>query len=381
LESHQELQVPEEPIGVAPEVVERALGRAVRKVVEEVEKVRSLVREVRRAIESRGDPFRIGTAGPAEDLCYVAVDSSFTAPAIELVGGYLGIVLVVAVLHGSRCSKGGVEAKAYAELWFNEDLTSAVARYYERLTSKRLLEGKRRGELDFDVLLVDGEIVPRALPVRRGPSAGLLGRVVKLTEEVVELADRTDTAVVGVLKRSYSRDLVSILGFDQLRLSDKAVMSLVLRPGEYLVAGSHIDIYRELEGLRGRPGVREDWLEARLRWYRSIVNNMPVGYTVKLAYYRAPRTLYPTATKVEYVTSSSLHEDLLLSSLVHISTGTGIPVPIDYADALSTITKELKQTVYQKLLAEVAKEVKAEAREVVPLLSLTNPEKLSRLLG
>lgn len=51
-----------------------------------------VVGEVRRAIESRGDLFRVGIAGSAEDLCYVAVDSSFTAPAIELVGGYLGIV-------------------------------------------------------------------------------------------------------------------------------------------------------------------------------------------------------------------------------------------------------------------------------------------------
>ena len=195
----------------------------------------------------------------------------------------------------------------------------------------------------------------------------------------MELADRTDTAVVGTLKRSYSRDLVGILGFSQLRLSDKAVMSLILNPGEYLVAGSHSDIYRELEGLRGRSGVREDWLEARLRWYRSIVDNVPVGYTVKLAYYRAPKTLYPTATKVEYLTSSSLHEDVLLSSLIHVSAGTGIPAPVDYADSLSAISKELKQTVYQKLIAELAKN--AEARDVIPLLSLTNPEKLGRLLS
>jgi len=60
--------------------------------------------------------------------------------------------------------------------------------------------------------------------------AELLGRVVDLTEEIARLVDESDTAVVGVLKRSYSRDLVSTLGFSDLRLSDKAVMSLVLRP-------------------------------------------------------------------------------------------------------------------------------------------------------
>jgi hypothetical protein len=379
LESHQELPVAEEAVGVAPEVVEKALGRAVRKIVEEVEKVRALVEGVRRAVESRRDLLRVGTAGPAEDLCYAAVDSSFTAPAVELVGGYLGIVLVVAVLYGSRCSSGGVDARAYTELWFNDDLTSTVARYYERVAARRLLERKRRGELDFDVLLLDGEIVPRTLPLRRGLGAELLGRVVDLTEEIARLADESDTAVVGVLKRSYSRDLVSILGFSDLRLSDKAVMSLVLRPGEYLVVGSHADIRRELENLRGRPGAREDWLEARLSWYRSTVDRVPVSHAVKLAFYRAPRTLYPVATKVEYLTSSSLHEDALLSSLIHVSTGTGIPAPVDYADRLSTITRELKQTVYQKLVAEIAKN--AGTKDIIPLLSLTNPEKLDRLLS
>jgi len=379
LESHQELPVAEEAVGVAPEVVEKALGRAVRKIVEEVEKVRALVEGVRRAVESRRDLLRVGTAGPAEDLCYAAVDSSFTAPAVELVGGYLGIVLVVAVLYGSRCSSGGVDARAYTELWFNDDLTSTVARYYERVTARRLLERKRRGELDFDVLLLDGEIVPRTLPLRRGLGAELLGRVVDLTEEIARLADESDTAVVGVLKRSYSRDLVSILGFSNLRLSDKAVMSLVLRPGEYLVVGSHADIRRELENLRGRPGVREDWLEARLSWYRSTVDRVPVSHAVKLSFYRAPRTLYPVATKVEYLTSSSLHEDAPLSSLIHVSTGTGIPAPVDYADRLSTITRELEQTVYRKLVAEIAKN--AGAKDVIPLLSLTDPEKLDRLLS
>jgi hypothetical protein len=209
--------------------------------------------------------------------------------------------------------------------------------------------------------------------------AELLGRVVDLTEEIARLADESDTAVVGVLKRSYSRDLVSTLGFSDLRLSDKAVMSLVLRPGKYLVVGSHADIRRELENLRGRPGVREDWLEARLSWYRSTVDRVPVSHAVKLAFYRAPRTLYPVATKVEYLTSSSLHEDAPLSSLIHVSTGTGIPAPVDYADRLSTITRELEQTVYRKLVAEIAKN--AGAKDVIPLLSLTDPEKLDRLLS
>jgi len=365
--------------GVAPEVVEKVLVRTASRLVKEVEKVRLRIAEIRRSVEARGDIFALRVVGDYERLCYATVDSSFTAPAIELVGGYLGIIAVVKVLYGSRCGRGrrgSADAEVYAELWFNRDYVNEFAKYYERATALKLLEAKRGGGLHFDVLLLDGEIIPR---VWRGPgNEPLRVRAVEVTNRIIELADETDTAVAGVLKRSYSRDLVNILGFHDLRLSDRAVMSLALKPGEYLVAGSYSDLHRELEKLRGRPGVDDEWLKARLEWYEGILQNTPTGYEVKLAFYRAPKTLYPTATKVEYMTSSSLHEEVLISSLVHISTATGLPAPVDEADRLatSTLTRELKQTVYQKLIAEVAKSTKASAKEVLPLLSLMNPEKL-----
>jgi len=378
LESLEEL-LTREATGVAPEVVEKVLVRTASRLVKEVEKVRLRIAEIRRSVEARGDIFALRVVGDYERLCYAAVDSSFTAPAIELVGGYLGIIAVVKVLYGSRCGggrRGSADAEVYTELWFNRDYVNEFAKYYERATALKLLEAKRGGGIHFDVLLLDGEIIPR---VWRGSGNELLRvRAVEVTNRIIELADETDTAVAGVLKRSYSRDLVNILGFHDLRLSDRAVMSLALKPGEYLVAGSYSDLHRELEKLRGRPGVDDEWLKARLEWYEGILQNTPTGYEVKLAFYRAPKTLYPTATKVEYMTSSSLHEEALISSLVHISTATGLPAPVDEADRLaaSTLTRELKQTVYQKLIAEVAKNTKVSAKEVLPLLSLMNPEKL-----
>jgi hypothetical protein len=378
LESLEEF-LAREAAGVAPEVVEKVLVRTASRLVKEVEKVRLRIAEIRRSVEARGDIFALRVVGDYERLCYATVDSSFTAPAIELVGGYLGIIAVVKVLYGSRCGggrRGSADAEVYTELWFNRDYVNEFAKYYERATALKLLEAKRGGGLHFDVLLLDGEIIPR---VWRGPgNEPLRVRAVEVTNRIIELADETDTAVAGVLKRSYSRDLVNILGFHDLRLSDRAVMSLALKPGEYLVAGSYSDLHRELEKLRGRPGVDDEWLKARLEWYEGILQNTPTGYEVKLAFYRAPKALYPTATKVEYMTSSSLHEEVLISSLAHISTATGLPAPVDEADRLatSTLTRELKQTVYQKLIAEVAKSTKASAKEVLPLLSLMNPEKL-----
>lgn len=373
MENLQEL--PEEVVGVAPEVVEKVLGKTTTKLVNEIEKVRDIVSVIRDITRSK---FTINTAKEFKELCYAAVDSSYTAPAIELIGGYLGIVVVSTVLYGLKCSKCIVDAKAYTDLWFSNDLTSIYAKYYERLTTLKLLKMKEGGELYFDVLLVDGELIPRTSTTHL--EKDILSKVIELTNKVIELADKTDTALVGILKRSYARDITNILGFHDLRLNDRAIMSLILKPNEYLIVGAHCDIYDELRRLKGKLGVNEEWLNARLKWYEILIKNIPIGYAVKLAFYRAPKTLYPTATKVEYLTSNSLDEDALLSSLIHISTATGIPAPIDYADALSIVTKELKQTVYQKLLVEVAKKLRAEAKDILPILSLMNPEKITRIL-
>lgn len=373
MENLQEL--PEEVVGVAPEVVEKVLGKTTTKLVNEIEKVRDIVSVIRDITRSK---FTINTAKEFKELCYAAVDSSYTAPAIELIGGYLGIVVVSTVLYGLKCSKCIVDAKAYTDLWFSNDLTSIYAKYYERLTTLKLLKMKEGGELYFDVLLVDGELIPRTSTTHL--EKDILSKVIELTSKVIELADKTDTALVGILKRSYARDITNILGFHDLRLNDRAIMSLILKPNEYLIVGAHCDIYDELRRLKGKLGVNEEWLNARLKWYEILIRNIPIGYAVKLAFYRAPKTLYPTTTKVEYLTSNSLDEDALLSSLIHISTATGIPAPIDYADALSIVTKELKQTVYQKLLVEVAKKLRAEAKDILPILSLMNPEKITRIL-
>lgn len=174
MENLQEL--PEEVVGVAPEVVEKVLGKTTTKLVNEIEKVRDIVSVIRDITRSK---FTINTAKEFKELCYAAVDSSYTAPAIELVGGYLGIVVVSTVLYGLKCSKCIVDAKAYTDLWFSNDLTSIYAKYYERLTTLKLLKMKEGGELYFDVLLVDGELIPRTSTTHL--EKDILSKVIELT--------------------------------------------------------------------------------------------------------------------------------------------------------------------------------------------------------
>ncbi|MEM1679137.1 MAG: DNA double-strand break repair nuclease NurA [Ignisphaera sp.] len=370
-------EVIEEVIGVSPEIVDKALNRTIDKLYKEVSKIIEIGNEIRRAIESRGS-FTIKLMGRPIDLCYYTIDSSFTAPAIELIGGYLSIAVVSYTSYGKTCGKTGIESRAYVDLNFVEDLTSIYAKYYERRTALELLNAKKRGEVNFEVLLLDGEIIPRILPswrTRESKKSRLFQLIINITEDIMELADRTDTAIVGILKRSYSRDIVNILGFKELKMSDRAILSLVLKPGEYIVFGSYVDLRDELLKLRARGDADDKWLRARIPWYDGIVQSM-AGHTVKLAFYRAEKTIHPTATKMEYVTSSSLDEDTLISSIMKISVGTGIPIPIDYTDALSDVSGSLKYTIYQKMIAELSKKLANDSDKVSIFLSLMNPEKM-----
>lgn len=71
-------------------------------------------------------------------------------------------------------------------------------------TALEFLKAKNRGEINFDVLLFDGEAIPRILPswrTKENKKSRLYRAIVELTENIMELVDKTDTAIVGVLKK------------------------------------------------------------------------------------------------------------------------------------------------------------------------------------
>ncbi|QOR94580.1 hypothetical protein IMZ38_01175 [Thermosphaera chiliense] len=103
------------------------------------------------------------------------------------------------------------------------------------------------------------------------------------------------------------------------------------------------------------------------------MKNVPRGSTVKQSYNRAPATTYPVTVKTEHATNNSLSKIKPISSLVQVSSETEIPLPVDYADNLSAIIKEPKQTIYQKHLAKLTKNTGVKAKDAIFPLSLTIP--------
>lgn len=370
-----------ESFGIAPELVERALSHVVSKIGS-VAAVLHLASDVRSRLTAEG---KIKKAVSAPDRCYLAIDSSYTSPPLELVGGYLGLIFVVSVMYGKTCNPtaSGVELSAYVTYDPTRDITRVEARRFERERAVEMLRKKSDGEASFDVLIMDGEVVPRLSPrvlSGAGEESELARRLARLTDAMVLLAERTGTPVVGVLKRSYSRDALAVLGhFIDVSLSDRAFMTYVLEPGEFVTVGDYVSIasaYQDLVLKYGEAFPRDvSPAKYRLAWFKWMLRHSSVAARMRMAFYR-PRTSWgDTAVKIEYDTTE-VDEDELVSSLVSASEATGFPAPVDYADSLSQIPSDVRFAVYQLALQRISE---ASPEIAQRLFALANPQKLNTI--
>lgn len=382
-------QVPQEvtsitegALGVAPEIVEAAVDSVVGKVSRIVStSIINLATEIRKKLISEN---RIGRVSSASDYCYLAVDSSYTSPSLELLGGHLGFIFVASVMYGRNCYPDvGPEVKAYITYDPTRDLTTLEARRLEKERALEVLKKRLSGELHFDLLVVDGDIVPRVSPRLLSSSSEeseIARRLIELADSVVSEAERAGVPAVGVLKRSYSRDALAILNhYLDVRLSDRAFMTYVLEPGEFFVIGdfktiasAYRDIVKEFKHKFPREITSATY---RLQWLEGMLARSRAASKMKMALYRPASAISSSAVKIEYY-SSSVSDEELISSLVFTTESTGFPAPIDYADALTQISSDFRYTVYQILLQRIS-EVNLEVAQ--KLFSLVNPQKLGVL--
>lgn len=358
----EEPEIPEEPVGVEPELVEEALEEAVKGLANLISRLEKL-KDVEERLRESG---RVKELGPGSPTCYFAVDSGFTSPPIEVLGGYLSLVQVATVPYGHKC--GGPPTKVlYVHFNPERDDTDAFARVKEREHAMKGLEWLA----DIDgpkALLIDGEVVPRFGARRRASGEEVVEEAIKKSRELIREALASGIPVIGVLKRSFSRDVVVAEGLGP-ELTDRVLMSAVLREGEYFVAGRYKEIY---EGFRSKA---PDSLSWRVEWLRWVSSDEYFG-DVFVAFYRPYHALFPAATKVEVALPEGIDLGEVLAGLAAVSEATGIPAPIDYVDSLSRVTPEMIYTVYQLLLNRLG----SAGREVAQiLLALVNPQKLGPL--
>jgi hypothetical protein len=253
-----------------------------------------------------------------------AVDSAFPKSPLYLIGVSVSLVAVASVYSG----EGGVQRRIRSWLLAEEqgeldqDYVSAFARLRERAEALRLL-----GEEGVEVLLLDGELVPR--PGR----VPLWGEVKSLSDRLLGYAASSGRCLAGVLKRSYSSSIASRLG---LRLSDRALASMALRRGEAIIMPHG---FEEL--------ARRGCVEALYKPMRGM----------------------PAAVRVEACCSRPLE---LLAWLASSAGPSGLPWPIDLVDSLAKQAASRITVVESLLLSRLAR------RELQHLGYTANPQETMR---
>ncbi|KSW11451.1 hypothetical protein CF15_00925 [Pyrodictium occultum] len=325
-----------------------------------------------------------GRLGEAQPEPGVAIDSTFPIDGgVELVGGRLIAVVAGYVSFGGLAARGVRRHDVYAQARFvdTEDtqrILPLYAKLVEKAVAHRVLGYVEDGSMNARVILFDGELVPYPLLFKSQKTVARSRLLVRLDEQVARLLERARSlrlTLVGVVKRSYSRLLGARLG-RRLSINDKALMSLLLSRGEYLVAGQFQEIlprYAEIvaaeKGLD--PGKYRSIVEERLG-LRSEYGRVTV------AFYK-PSLPRPglQAVRVEVLDYGGLGLKKLLSMLNTLTNpATGLPYPIDLVDEYTRLESRMLELLRRRIishLAEMLEEVGG-TRALV-LLSHTNPEK------
>ncbi len=194
------------------------------------------------------------------------------------------------------------------------------ARMYERTLAMELLNSRE----DIQLMVFDGELIPfKSLYAREGKWAKLLQTSISLIEKALN----RNVPICGVVKRSYSSLLAKVVGLGEIKFNDKALCSILLSRGEYIMLDHPIDLLRR----RG----------------------------CKLVFYKPLRGL-PQAVKVEICVKDESQLSSLITLFSMEASYTSLPWFNDLVDSL--VKRELSKmdtlsALLQTLLAKGAKDI------------------------
>jgi len=363
-------------------------------VAQEAKRIASIassekLRKIRSKLESQKLIFKIPRGKPRK-ICSVALDTSFTDPPLELTGGKLITIIRSHIFYGCKPRKTPrADSKGFLRFVQEfEDLAKVYSKIIERKFVVELLEDVKKGREQLDLVMIDGEIFPRIPPALRFRRHGLMSKLylkyLDLTEKMLELADETDVAIAGIVKRAYGLDIPIIADIPGLNINDKALATYILNPGEWIDLKSYSEIACRIEEFIRKhenelPKSTLRRLRERDRWIVGVLEYVDRAPDVELVVYKSSTpTFFMLATKVELFISQRLLKGDIVSYLSSITGINGVPHPIDLVDSMCRITPDLLQIFQQQLYKELMTKLK-DQKLAMSLAGLINPEKMYRI--
>ena len=349
------------------------------------------LREIRSKLESQGLILEIPRKRPRK-ICSVALDTSFTDPPLELTGGKLITVIRSHIFYGCK-PRSNAKADNKGFLRFvqeYENIAGVYSKIIERKFIVKLLKDVKNGNEDIDIIIIDGEIFPRVPPKIGSPRyrhtimSRLYKEYLRLTEEMLKLADDTEVAIAGIIKRAYGVDIPVLLGIPWLSVNDKALATYILNPGEWIDLKAYSEIAYFIEDLvkkhkdkLSKRTIRR--LMEREKWIVAVLEYVDHSPDIELAIYKSyTPAFFMLATKVEIWASQRMLKEHIISYLASITGINGVPHPIDLVDSMCRITPDLLQIFQQQLYKELMVRLK-DQKLAMSLAGLINPEKMYRI--
>ena len=331
------------------------------------------------AVESRIVRRRLGLEDPPPG---VAIDSTFPIDGgMELVGGRLvAIVAGYVGFNGFQSSEGPRGSYAVAKLVDSEEALKIVpyyAKLYEKKLAMRILSAIASGSANARIMLFDGELVPYPLLFKHPKSIAksrILSKLAEVMPKLLEEAEKNSITLVGVVKRSYSK-LLAVIAGRKLPLNDKAVMSILLRHGEYAYVGRFGELlpkYATIIALE-RGGSLSKYREA----VKAALKSCSYYADIAVAFYK-PHGISPShqAVRVEILDFGGYGIDRILSMLNKLTNpATGLPYPIDLVDEYIRLEARILELLRRKVIGYLAQALDYLGPAAVMLLGHTNPEK------
>jgi len=335
---------------------------------------------------------RSGT-GLSHDVNFVlAVDSTWSKPPLELVIGLLAVIVTGHVVAGPGTSGShGIDyVSVRRSSGEDEDLfnlsVEAEAKVQEYLAVVKGLDTYRY----LDLVMIDGPLFAFALrPEFYSPSKCLDVLTCKeymTARQLVSLAsstllqalkrvDEEGLICVGVVKRVSSRFLLPAalqtndrgLADVVRKTNDKFVMSYLLKPGEYVVLGTQLDLldrYLKASELQHTSKLR-DVLD------RCINENEPLCTYMKetaIIFYRPPSdALFPQAVRIDVYPKNRVEE--VVDFVMENTSQNSVPTPIDYVDRYVRLESRTMRRMYLLLQSRLI------SQEELTAFGLTDPQK------
>ena len=312
----------------------------------------------------------------------VAIDSSYPVDGgIDLVLARLAVVVA-----GFVCFNGAETGEKCPSTYAREVLAEGhedssklmlIAKSLEKRLAIRLL--RSRGGSGFRMMLLDGEVVPYQLLLR--PSAAgrsrLLQRLDRQSCTMLREARNKGVTIVGVVKRSYTRLFAALLKEERGLVNDRALATLMLKRGEYVVLGGFdrlLPLYaRYIAEKRG--GNADGYAES----VRGRLTRCPEYGGITVAFYK-PRLPRAAAVKVEIFNPDPLggveQVIALLDNLTNPATG--LPYPVDLVDRMTWLNSANLELLRRRILGLLSREPRGlrYAKQLLSLLEHGNPEKV-----